>query len=223
MSTDWFSDNGESSGHREGQSAASWVDAEVSVELPDAEEADSAQKRSPRAGGKSDHTRWWGVGGVGLLVACVIGGAGVLWWAGHSSPHDDAAAIEQESAAPSSESASSTAASPACEQVEADPRDLQGVVVAFQQAYYAGDAEAVERLLSPESALQETDWEQVLEVVGDTGSDVCAVTRVVEDGVVAADVTVYGKAATQVYLQEYHLNKAGDLFQIMEIADRSKK
>lgn len=224
MATDWFGDDDSDVPAEADVPGAplSWSDAEVPVELPEVESEAVAQTHSPRGKG-GGRTRWIVGGGVGLLLVVVLGGAfAVASWSQSSSSEGEEVA-EASPVTSRVESSEAVEEETSCEQVEADPHDLQGVVVAFQQAYYAGDSDAVEELLAPTSALQSTDWEQVLEVVKESKREVCTLTRVVDDEVVAADVTVRGAGGVQILLQEYQLAKTGDVFQIVEIADRSKK
>lgn len=188
----------------------SWDVVDVPVEMPDAAEADSPP-----------HYGRWVAAGCVALVAVIGGGVVYLssWSRGSSADEDEQPGVE---AAPAvtTEVSTQSAPGPECEEVAADPGDRQGVVVAFQQAYYSGDVAGVEELLADSSPLVATDWPEVLAEA--SGKSVCTVTRMRGDEV-EADVAVQGDEGRRVYRQAYALEQAGEDWRIITISDRSKK
>ncbi|WPF66694.1 MULTISPECIES: hypothetical protein [unclassified Corynebacterium] len=183
------------------------------------EEPDAVQQGKERKAGKMPPVNWWVVGGLCVLVVVVVGGGGVVM--SLSSGSSERAGDGVSSAVAASSSVGETASVAVCDQVDARADDPQGVVVAFQQAYYSGDVAGLEALLADDSALRATNWEEVLRAVPQ--AQVCTTTTVMSDEAVAADVVVTDEVGRNVYLQEYHLEESKGGFKIMEISDRSKK
>ncbi|WP_284830440.1 hypothetical protein [Corynebacterium mastitidis] len=219
MGQDWFGDRDADDVSQGQQRSARWDDLDASIETVPMGEGEATRSRTTGV-------NWWVVVAVGVVGMVVIGSAGSLFFWSHDapaeSPHepDLVAPGVSFTSAPASE-AQQIKAAPACQEVEPDPTDPQGVVVAFQQAYYHQDVAGIEQLLAPNSALRATNWEEVLSVVAP--AEVCATTTVTGQGVVAADVTVTSDEERHVYLQEYHLVEQADGFVIVSIADRSQK
>lgn len=106
-------------------------------------------------------------------------------------------------------------------QVDADPKDPEGVVVAFQKAYFAADQKKIVALVTEDSYLREVEW---VTAVGELkGSTWCVVTKKEPDSTVAASVTVRTSAGEeQIYIQTYTVAKVKDVWRIVSIEDREE-
>lgn len=209
---DWFGDR-DGGTHESGPPQPAW-DADVPIDVP-------GQQDSRGAAAMTARWNWWIIGAIIALGMVILGGVMYLrLWAassGDTSVHDERPRTETVEAAPASESKSLDN----CHQEEPDRHGEQGVVVAFQQAYYSGDVARLEDLLAPESALQATNWQEVLDSA--PPAEPCVTTMVVDEGVVEANVTVAWEKEKKTYLQEYYLVENSGVFFIDKIIDRSKK
>lgn len=106
-------------------------------------------------------------------------------------------------------------------QVAADDRTPDGVVVAFQEAYYSGDVAGVKERVAPGSYLERTDWPTLL--TGLEGTEFCVKTTVTTDSTVDADVTVRSTDDEAMFLQTYTVKKVADQYKIVAIDDREDR
>ncbi|GAB2499015.1 hypothetical protein CATRI_13500 (plasmid) [Corynebacterium atrinae] len=165
--------------------------AETSV-LPAISEEESDPDSSKRR-----TSRPWAVAASLVAVLAVAAGAvvGISNVLGAETNDEDvtaqpASTVTSTSARPTPTSSTSAApVSPKCpDQPSPRPTTPEGAVVAFQQAYFAGDSEAVKEVLDPGSYLANVDW---VTAAGDLiGSDICVAIAGHDDGEVDADTTV---------------------------------
>lgn len=106
-------------------------------------------------------------------------------------------------------------------QPAADVKTPEGVVVAFQKAYFAADQKKIVGLVTDDSYLREVEW--VTSVGELKGSTWCAVTKKETDSTVAASVTVRTPTGEeQIYIQTYTVVKVKDVWRIVSITDREE-
>lgn len=106
-------------------------------------------------------------------------------------------------------------------QAAADVKTPEGVVVAFQKAYFAADQKKIVGLVTDDSYLREVEW--VTSVGELKGSMWCAVTKKETDSTVAASVTVRTPSGEeQIYIQTYTVVKVKDVWRIVSIEDREE-
>lgn len=165
--------------------------------------------------------RWWRFVAVGAVLMGI--GAGVASIAVVKLNSDMRAASVTMTATVTAEPpvTSEVVAERCPDQVLADAGSPQGVVVAFQEAYFAADQKKIVGLVADDSYLQEVDW---VTAVGDLkGSVWCAVTKEESDSTVAASVTVHTSGGEELlYIQTYTVVKVRDMWKIVSIEDRGE-
>lgn len=122
--------------------------------------------------------------------------------------------------ATTSPTSSAAPVAPKCpDQPPARQRTPEGAVVAFQQAYFAGDATALRRALDPKSYLANVDW---ITAAGDLiGSDICVTVIDTWGGVVEADTTVRAADGEELLLlQTITTTEADGVWKVSAIEDR---
>lgn len=122
--------------------------------------------------------------------------------------------------APSPSPTSSVARSPRCpDQPPASQDTSEGAVVAFQHAYFAGDANALQKALDPNSYLANVDW---VTAAGELiGSDICVKIAGSSAEGIDADTTVRTPSGEELLLlQTITTTKAGGVWKVSTIKDR---
>ncbi|MBZ8176223.1 hypothetical protein GSS88_00160 [Corynebacterium sp. 3HC-13] len=165
---------------------------------------------------------------TGLGVIIVASAAYLVFMKPGSEPRETTVAAETTSTTTSapvltdtssaSSSLTSTSALPQrCQGQKPDnDKDLEGVVVAFNKAYFSGDISQLNRLSADGSYLKDVDWPTVLE--DQIGASWCVKTKVVNGLTVSASVTAkLTNGEEKIYPQVYHLEKHDGRFQIREI------
>lgn len=111
----------------------------------------------------------------------------------------------------------------ACEQEPlADRTTPDGVVVAFQHAYAANDAQAIEAVISKNSPLNDVDWdEETVEAL----PQVCVEILDHSPSNVHAETSFYDEATHQkmIYTQQFHLELSDIGPRILTITDIDRK
>lgn len=144
-------------------------------------------------------TRKWPMWLFGASVPLIMcASVGYLVFSGDGSTGRDTA-LESSPVAVTDPSAGQGAAGGACAS-DTDTSTPVGVVVAFQNSYYAANAQGVRGVLAEDSPLHATDWESVLADV-DTSSVPCV--RVTSSTGSAVDAAV--DVGDDVFYQRYRL------------------
>lgn len=128
--------------------------------------------------------------------------------------------VQPTSTTPASSTSTSAVPVEKCpDQPEVSQESVEGVVVAFQAAYFAGDSSAIGETIAPGSYLAGVDW---LTVVGDlVGADFCVKIASVSGDVVEADTTVKTVSGEELlFRQKITVIKTEGGYRIWEIEDR---
>lgn len=125
--------------------------------------------------------------------------------------------VETTTPAPTTEVAVSKENCP--EQPEATTETPEGAVVAFQQSYFAGDVEGLEKAVDPESYLNP---QSLAEAAGElVGASACVQVEAVNGDVVEADTTVTTDNGDEYLLmQNITTAEVDGEYRLTEIADR---
>lgn len=163
--------------------------------------------------------------GIAVLVGLgVLGGVKMLSFGSEEEPEVVASSMPSSSVSvlETPKPVTTTPTEARCpNQVAADDSTPDGVVVAFQEAYYSGDVAGVKERVAPGSYLEHTDWPTVLK--GLEGAEFCVSTTVTTDSTVDADVTVRSTDDEAMFLQTYTVKKIDDRYKIVAIDDREDR
>ena len=164
--------------------------------------------------------------GIAVLVGLgVLGGVKMLSFGSEEEPEVVASSMPSSSVSvletPTPVTTTPTEEARCPDQVAADDSTPDGVVVAFQEAYYSGDVAGVKERVAPGSYLERTDWPTVLK--GLEGTEFCVSTTVTTDSTVDADVTVRSTDDEAMFLQTYTVKKVNDEYKIVAIDDREAR
>ncbi|AKK07405.1 hypothetical protein CMUST_15580 (plasmid) [Corynebacterium mustelae] len=211
MATSWF----DIADERDAAAAADDV-VEVVVDSPAAD--------GVPAGGRFSRVVWVG---FGVLLAVSV--VGVVWslqsqrmWVEPVSVSSSVVEVPP-SVAVSSSSSSVPVSSVVVERCPGQPvgslSSPEGVVVEFQEAYFAGDVERIASVVASGSYLASVDWGTVVSDV--VGSEFCVKVEGVSGGVVDAATTVVTPGGEELlFMQKVTVVEVGGGFRILEIEDR---
>lgn len=169
--------------------------------------------------------RWWRlVAAAAVLMGVGAGIASIVIITLHGDDMQAASAtVTTETVVPSPSVTTTSVAQERCpKQVPARDTTMEGVVVAFQQAYFAADYDKLIGFTTDDSYLRDVDWTTA---VGELkGADFCAVTKKESDSTVAATVTVRTPGKEElVYRQVYTVTKDKNTWKIAAIEDKDEK
>lgn len=106
-------------------------------------------------------------------------------------------------------------------QVKADEHTPEGAVVAWNTAYFSGDADELTSMIAPDSYLKDTDWGTLL--ADQVGATWCAKTKKISDTEVQASVTAKLTNGNEVlYPQNYTLVQRDGRYLVAEIENRAE-